>query len=423
MSEWTDAQEQRLRALIDGAQEDCAGRFAQLERIESENFERVLAAMQAQRVGVQHFQATTGYGYDDIGRDALERVFAQAFGAQDALVRPQFVSGTHALAVCLFGLLRPGDQLLSAVGMPYDTMDEVIGISRASDGSLAEMGVGYAQVELTGAGEIDLPAVCDAITDRTRVVMIQRSRGYAWRPALTVGQIGEAARAIHARKPDAIVMVDNCYGEFVDVQEPTHVGADVMVGSLIKNAGGGLAPTGGYIAGRHDLIERIACRLTSPGIGREVGSYAYGYQPFYQGFFFAPHVVCQAVKTAVLAAAVFSRLGFTVHPGVDDVRSDIIQALRLETPERLIAFCQGIQMASPVDSFALPEPWAMPGYQDQVIMAAGTFVSGASIELSADAPMREPFAVYMQGGLTLSHGRAGIASAVRRMADKGLLTI
>lgn len=423
MSEWTDAQEQRLRALIDGAQEDCAGRFAQLERIESENFERVLAAMQAQRVGVQHFQATTGYGYDDIGRDALERVFAQAFGAQDALVRPQFVSGTHALAVCLFGLLRPGDQLLSAVGMPYDTMDEVIGISKASDGSLAEMGVGYAQVELTGAGEIDLPAVCDAITDRTRVVMIQRSRGYAWRPALTVGQIGEAVRAIHARKPDAIVMVDNCYGEFVDVQEPTHVGADVMVGSLIKNAGGGLAPTGGYIAGRHDLIERIACRLTSPGIGREVGSYAYGYQPFYQGFFFAPHVVCQAVKTAVLAAAVFSRLGFTVHPGVDDARSDIIQALRLETPERLIAFCEGIQMASPVDSFALPEPWAMPGYQDQVIMAAGTFVSGASIELSADAPMREPFAVYMQGGLTLSHGRAGIASAVRRMADKGLLTI
>ena len=423
MSEWTDAQEQRLRALIDGAQEDCAGRFAQLERIESENFERVLADMQAQRVGVQHFQATTGYGYDDIGRDALERVFAQAFGAQDALVRPQFVSGTHALAVCLFGLLRPGDQLLSAVGMPYDTMDEVIGISKASDGSLAEMGVGYAQVELTGAGEIDLPAVCDAITDRTRVVMIQRSRGYAWRPALTVGQIGEAARAIHARKPDAIVMVDNCYGEFVDVQEPTHVGADVMVGSLIKNAGGGLAPTGGYIAGRHDLIERIACRLTSPGIGREVGSYAYGYQPFYQGFFFAPHVVCQAVKTAVLAAAVFSRLGFTVHPGVDDARSDIIQALRLETPERLIAFCEGIQMASPVDSFALPEPWAMPGYQDQVIMAAGTFVSGASIELSADAPMREPFAVYMQGGLTLSHGRAGIASAVRRMADKGLLTI
>ena len=423
MSEWTDAQEQRLRALIDGAQEDCAGRFAQLERIESENFERVLAAMQAQRVGVQHFQATTGYGYDDIGRDALERVFAQAFGAQDALVRPQFVSGTHALAVCLFGLLRPGDQLLSAVGMPYDTMDEVIGISKASDGSLAEMGVGYAQVELTGAGEIDLPAVCDAITDRTRVVMIQRSRGYAWRPALTVGQIGEAARAIHARKPDAIVMVDNCYGEFVDVQEPTHVGADVMVGSLIKNAGGGLAPTGGYIAGRHDLIERIACRLTSPGIGREVGSYAYGYQPFYQGFFFAPHVVCQAVKTAVLAAAVFSRLGFTVHPGVDDARSDIIQALRLETPERLIAFCEGIQMASPVDSFALPEPWAMPGYQDKVIMAAGTFVSGASIELSADAPMREPFAVYMQGGLTLSHGRAGIASAVRRMADKGLLTI
>ncbi len=423
MSEWTDAQEQRLRALIDGAQEGCAHRFAQLERIESENFERVLAAMQAQRVGVQHFQATTGYGYDDIGRDALERVFAQAFGAQDALVRPQFVSGTHALAVCLFGLLRPGDQLLSAVGMPYDTMDEVIGISRASDGSLAEMGVSYAQVELTGAGEIDLPAVCDAITDRTRVVMIQRSRGYAWRPALTVGQIGEAARAIHARKPDAIVMVDNCYGEFVDVQEPTHVGADVMVGSLIKNAGGGLAPTGGYIAGRHDLIERIACRLTSPGIGREVGSYAYGYQPFYQGFFFAPHVVCQAVKTAVLAAAVFSQLGFTVHPGVDDVRSDIIQALRLETPERLIAFCEGIQMASPVDSFALPEPWAMPGYQDQVIMAAGTFVSGASIELSADAPMREPFAVYMQGGLTLSHGRAGIASAVRRMADKGLLTI
>ncbi len=423
MTEWTQAQEQRLQALIDGAQMDCARRFMELERIEDGNFARVLSAMQEYRVGVQHFQATTGYGYDDIGRDTLEKVFASAFGAQDALVRPQFVSGTHSLAVCLFGLLRPGDHLLSAVGMPYDTMDEVIGITKAYDGSLREMGVSYSQVELTPEGEIDLDAVLDAITEKTRVVMIQRSRGYAWRPALTVSQIGVAAKAIHEKKPDAIVMVDNCYGEFVSTQEPTHVGADVIVGSLIKNAGGGLAPTGGYIAGRHDLVERISYRLTSPGIGREVGSYAYGYQPFYQGFFLAPHVVCQAVKTAVLAAAVFARLGFTVHPGVDDERSDIIQALRLETPDRLVAFCEGIQMASPIDSFALPEPWAMPGYQDQVIMAAGTFVSGASIELSADAPMRAPFNVYMQGGLTLSHGRTGIAQAVRRMAEKGLLEL
>lgn len=423
MTNWTEQQRRRLDALIDGAQADCARRFAELERIEEKNFRRVLEAMQAHRVGVQHFQATTGYGYDDIGRDTLERVFADAFGAQDALVRPQFVSGTHALAVCLFGLLRPGDHLLSACGMPYDTMDEVIGITKTSDGSLRELGVRYSQVELTQDGQIDLPAVCAALSQDTRVVMIQRSRGYAWRPALTLAQIGEAACAIHAARPQAVVMVDNCYGEFVDEQEPTHVGADVMVGSLIKNAGGGIAPTGGYIAGRKDLIDRISHRLTSPGIGREVGSYASGYQAFYQGFFLAPHAVCQAVKTAVLAAAVFTRLGFTVHPAVDDPRSDIIQALRLESPERLVAFCEGIQMASPIDSFALPEPWAMPGYQDAVIMAAGTFVSGASIELSADAPMRPPFNVYMQGGLTLAHGRVGIEQAVRRMVEKGLLTL
>ena len=416
--------EARLNARIEAAQRECAPIFERLEKTEEATFSRVLRAMQDNRVGVAHFSQTTGYGYDDIGRDTLERVFAQTFGAQDALVRPQFVSGTHALAVCLFGLLRPGDELLSAVGTPYDTMDQVIGITDCYDGSLRELGVTYRQVELTPSGEIDLPAVTQAIGERTRVVMIQRSRGYAWRPSLSVEQIGEAAAAIHAKKPDAIVMVDNCYGEFVQEQEPTMVGADVMVGSLIKNAGGGLAPTGGYIAGRHDLVERIAYRLTSPGIGREVGYYAAGYQAFYQGFFMAPHVVCQALKTAVLAARVFENFGLEVNPPSDFVqRSDIIQAIRLEKPERLIAFCQGIQAASPVDSYAAPEPWDMPGYDNQVIMAAGTFVSGASIELSADAPMREPYNVYMQGGLTLSHGKAGIRSALLTMAERGLIEL
>lgn len=417
-------QKEQIGACIATAQEKCTPIFAQVERIEEENFDRVLKAMQDHRVGVAHFQASTGYGYDDIGRDTLERIFAQVFGAEDALVRTQFVSGTHALAVCLFGLLRPGDELISAAGEPYDTMDQVIGISDCFDGSLREMGVTYKQVELTEGGGIDIQTLLETMGDKTRVVMIQRSRGYAWRPSLTVEQIGEAATAIHAKHPNAVVMVDNCYGEFVQTIEPTMVGADVMVGSLIKNAGGGLAPTGGYIAGRHDLVEKISYRLTSPGIGREVGSYAAGYQAFYQGFYLAPHIVCQAIKTAVVAASVFEDLGFMVNPSpVDTKRSDIIQAIRLDKPERLIAFCQGIQAASPVDSFASPEPWDMPGYTHQVIMAAGTFVSGASIELSADAPMRDPYNVYLQGGLTLAHGKAGIRRALEKMVEQNLLDL
>ncbi len=403
-----------LSAFLGQAEQRCAPVFAQLERTEQVTFSRILRAFQQHRVAAQHFAGTTGYGYGDTGRDTLERIFADVFGAEDALVRPQIVSGTHALAICLFGLLRPGDWLLAAAGKPYDTLDEVIGIAGEADGSLKAMGVAYDEVQLKNDA-LDMPSILAALRPETRVVLIQRSRGYAWRASLSVEAIGEAAQAIHRLRPDVFVMVDNCYGEFVCELEPTMVGADVAVGSLIKNAGGGIAPTGGYLVGTKAAIARIEQRLTSPGIGREVGSYAPGYQAFYQGLFMAPHIVCQAMKTAVLAASVHDQLGFAVQPAFDATRSDIIQAVELGDADRLIAFCRGIQAASPVDSFAAPEPWDMPGYQHQVIMAAGTFVSGASIELSADAPMKPPYIVYLQGGLTYAHGRIGIESALRSM--------
>ncbi len=401
-----------LHTLLEQAEQRCAPVFARLECTEQAVFARIMRAFQTHRIAAQHFAGTTGYGYGDTGRDALEQVFADVFGAEDALVRPQIVSGTHALAICLFGLLRPGDRLLSAAGKPYDTLDEVIGMAGEADGSLKAMGVAYDEVQLK-EDTLDIPAIVAALRPETRVVLIQRSRGYAWRASLSIAAIGEAAQAIHSARPDIFVMVDNCYGEFVCEQEPSMVGADVAVGSLIKNAGGGIAPTGGYLVGTKAAIARIEQRLTSPGIGREVGSYAPGYQAFYQGLFMAPHVVCQAVKTAVLAASAFDLLGFPVQPALDAPRSDIIQAIELGEAERLIAFCRGIQAASPVDSFATPEPWDMPGYQHQVIMAAGTFVSGASIELSADAPMKPPYIVYLQGGLTYAHGRMGIESALK----------
>lgn len=399
--------------------------FARIDSNEEACTRRVLAAFQKQQVAYRHFSPTTGYGYDDVGRDTLERIFAELFGTEAAIVRPQIASGTHAISLCLFGLTLPGDEILSATGMPYDTLEGIIGWDEKQTpvGSLKEMGVSYRQVELTEQGTIDVDAVDRAITPKTRLVIAQRSRGYAWRPSLMPEAFRALADMLHTRHPGVRLMVDNCYGEFVCDREPSHYGADICVGSLIKNPGGGLAPTGGYIVGKADAVERISYRLTAPGIGLEVGSYAASYQPFYQGLFMAPHTVAQALKTACLAAQVFEDLGMVTTPSAASPRADIIQAIQMKTPERLVAFCQGIQMASPIDSMALPEPWDMPGYQDQVVMAAGTFVSGASIELSADAPMREPYTAYLQGGLTYTHGRIALGQALQRMIDTGALIL
>ena len=405
--------------LVEQAQSDCQSVFAALEDNEILNTRRVLSAMQKHQVASRHFAPSTGYGYGDIGRDTLEAVYADVFQTEAALVRPHIASGTHALSLCLFGLLLPGDHLLSASGKPYDTLDEVIGISGKSAGSLAEMNVSYSHVELDPQGKLDTAAVMKAMRPNTRVVMVQRSRGYAWRDSLYPEDIAPLAELLHRDFPNIRLMVDNCYGEFVQKTEPSQHGADVCVGSLIKNPGGGLAPTGGYIAGKEECIRRIAYRLTAPGIGQEVGSYAGSYQPFYQGLFLAPHVVAQALKTAILAARVFELLGMKTAPSAFSARSDIIQAIEMRSPARLIAFCQGIQAASPVDSMAVPEPWDMPGYQNQVIMAAGTFVSGASIELSADAPMREPYIAYLQGGLTYGHGKIALINALEHMRRAG----
>lgn len=407
--------------MIAQAEKDCASALSRAEEIALLNTEKVLDAFQRHQVAVRHFAPTTGYGYDDVGRDTLEKLFADLFGAEEAIVRPQIASGTHALSMCLFGLLRPGDELMYASGAPYDTLEGVIGVSGCPAGSLREMGVSYAQVEMNREGGLDLAAIRAAMKPATRVVAVQRSRGYSSRPSLQPEEIQPLSEMLRREFPNACLMVDNCYGEFVCPKEPTQYGADVCVGSLIKNPGGGLAPTGGYIVGRSDLIERISFRLTAPGVGREVGSYAGSYQPFYQGLFMAPHVVGEAVKTSILAASAFKLLGMATTPEVDARRTDIIQALELGTPERLIAFCQGIQSASPIDSMALPEPWDMPGYSHQVIMAAGTFVGGASIELSADAPMRPPYTAFLQGGLSYQHGKLALKRTLEYMQKKGCL--
>lgn len=346
-----------------------------------------------------------------LGRKTIYRKIAFDFAHKSRLI----ASGTHALALCLQGILRPGDLMVCGAGKPYDTLEQVIGIGGSKgEGSLSEFGIGYREVPLNG-GRLDLAAIGAAVDASTKLVLLQRSRGYDWRPSLTLEEIREAAALVHEKNPDALVMVDNCYGEFTSEQEPTEVGADLIAGSLIKNPGGGLAPTGGYVAGMRAAVEKVACRMTCPGIGAEVGSYAAGYQLFFQGLFLAPSTVVQAVKTAILAAKVFESLGYDVHPAFDAPRSDIIQAIRFGAPEPLIAFCQAIQKASPVDSQAVPEPWDMPGYQDQVIMAAGTFVAGASIELSADAPIRAPYIGYLQGALTYAHGRIAVERAVRAL--------
>ncbi|MBR6027498.1 MAG: methionine gamma-lyase family protein [Clostridia bacterium] len=412
-----------IESRIASAEASLGEVFARIDAVERTGTERVLKSFAEHQVAVRHFAPSLGYGYDDIGRDTLSEIYAELFGTEAAIVRPQIASGTAALAQTLFGLTRPGEHILSATGAPYDTMEDILGIGSngAAPGSLKEMGVAYSEVPLTPAGEIDTEAVERAIRPNTSLVIAQRSRGYSWRPSLMPEAFAPLAEVVHRR--GLTLMVDNCYGEFVCEKEPTHYGADVAVGSLIKNIGGGLAPTGGYMAGTKAAMERIAARLTAPGIGLEVGSYAAGYQLFYQGLFMAPHTVAQALKTACLAARVFEGLGLETTPPADERRSDIIQAIRMETPERLIRFCQGIQMASPVDAMALPEPWAMPGYADEVIMAAGTFVSGASIELSADGPMRAPYTAYMQGGLTYAHGRIALAKALAHMAAGGAISL
>lgn len=411
-----------FQALIAQAEQDCQPVFAAMEASELRNTRRVLDAFHAEDVAARHFAPTTGYGYDDIGRDTLERIFARLFHAEAAIVRPSIACGTAALSLCLFGLLRPGDHLLSATGAPYDTMQTVIGVTGNAPGNLKEMKVDYSQVEMTADQQaIDVDGVLAALRPNTRVVLIQRSRGYAWRASLLPRDMAALITRVHALRPDVFIMVDNCYGAFTCEDEPTFFGADVCVGSLIKNAGGGLAPTGAYLAGTQKAIARIEGSLTAPGLGREVGSYAASYQPFYQGLFMAPHTVVQALKTSVLAARVFALLGMKTTPAFDAPRSDIIQAIELGSPEGMVAFCRGIQAASPIDGSAVPEPWEMPGYQDKVVMAAGTFVSGASIELSADGPMRAPYTIYMQGGLTYAHGKIALVEALEKMAQAGCL--
>ncbi len=395
---------------------ESSSRFRQIDSVAEENTGKILQAMREQRVSYAHFGTSSGYAYDDIGRQKLDTLYAQVFGAERALVRTQFVSGTHALATVLFGILRPGDELISATGAPYDTMQTVIGYDHPSPGSLKEFGVKYDEIPLV-EGQVDIDALRQRITNQTKIVMIQRSRGYSLRPSLRMDDIRRICSCVKDVKPDCICFVDNCYGEFVELEEPTQAGADIMAGSLIKNPGGGIAPSGGYIAGRSDLVELASYRLTAPGMGDELGASLAGNRLLFEGFFLAPHVTAQAVKGAIFAAELFSRLGFQVSPLPDDPRSDIIQAVELGAADKLIAFCRGLQTYSPVDSFAAPEPWDMPGYADQVIMAAGTFVQGASIELSADGPMREPYSVYLQGGLTFEHAVIGIMGAAQAVMD------
>jgi cystathionine beta-lyase family protein involved in aluminum resistance len=411
---------EKVYALGEEVWKSLEERFALIDSVAEYNQLKVLHAMQENQVSEACLMGTTGYGYNDIGRETLEKVYASVFHTEDALVRPQITCGTHALALALMSNLRPGDELLSPVGKPYDTLEEVIGI-RPSRGSLAEYGVTYSQVDLLPDGSFDYDGIAKAIGPKTKMVTIQRSKGYQTRPTLSVDRIGELISFIKSKKPDVICMVDNCYGEFVETREPSDVGADLVVGSLIKNPGGGLAPIGGYLAGKKECVENAAYRLTSPGLGKEVGA-SLGILPqFYQGFFLAPTVTASALKSAIFAANLYERFGFNVLPNGSESRHDIIQAITFGNPESVIAFCEGIQAAAPVDSQFTPEPWDMPGYDAKVIMAAGAFVSGSSIELSADGPIKPPYSVYFQGGLTWAHGKVGILKSFQSLVDKGLI--
>ena len=406
-------------AMAQRVQAKLGERFAEIDAVAEENTRRVMTAFQDNRVSDACFAGTTGYGYDDLGRETLDKIYAQIFGAEAALVRIGFVNGTHALTAAMFALVKPGDTILAVTGMPYDTLRSAIGISGDCHGSLKFYGVNYAQVDLNADGDPDIPAIKAAAADKNvTAVMIQRSRGYAERKALTVQEIGEIIKAVKEVNPAANVMVDNCYGEFTDVIEPTHVGADIIAGSLIKNPGGGIAPTGGYVAGRAELVERAAMRLTTPGIGGECGSTLGNNRLLFQGLFMAPHIVAQALKTAVFCAGMMEEISIESSPSVFEKRSDIIQMVKLGNEQNMQRFCVGIQAGAPVDSYVTPEPWAMPGYDCPVIMAAGSFIQGSSIELSADGPIRPPYMIYMQGGLTYESGKLGIMMAVSAMLDK-----
>lgn len=413
--------DEKIEQAAQKASELCTVTFQEIDQITEYNQRKMLKAFSEAGVSESHFVGSTGYGYGDRGRDVLDRVFSLAFGAEDALVRHNFVSGTHALTVALFGVLRPGDTMLSVTGTPYDTLQGVIGINGSSSGSLKEFGIHYQEIALQQDGTPDYEKMKQQIKPGLKMVYIQRSRGYTLRPSLRVEEIGKIAALAKAQAPDCIVMVDNCYGEFVQTEEPLSYGADLMAGSLIKNPGGGIAPTGGYIAGRKDLVEQCSYRLTTPGTGKEIGATLGQNRELFMGAFHAPHVTGEALKTAVFASAFYELLGYEVIPRYCEPRADIIQVLKLEKERALIAFCQGIQKGAPVDSFVVPEPWDMPGYDSQVIMAAGAFTLGGSIELSADAPLREPYAAWMQGSLNFHSGKVGVMLAAQSMLDQGVL--
>ncbi|WKY46411.1 methionine gamma-lyase family protein [Eubacteriaceae bacterium ES3] len=410
---------------VEKIEKQVAGKNKAIDELGELHQYRVIAAMQKHKLSERHFAVATGYGYDDLGREAVESIFADVFGAEDALVRPHISSGTHAISLGLYGVLRPGDELLAISGLPYDTIQTVIGLNDKSQGhgTLKEFGIQYNQIELKESGAFDEAAILAAINDRTKMIYIQRSTGYGWRKAISLDEMEAVIRKIRAVKKDLIIFVDNCYGEFLDSKEPVAVGADLMAGSLIKNPGGGLAPTGGYLAGRKDLIHLAACRLAAPGVARETGATLGINRTILQGLFLAPTVVAQALKSAVLVAAAYRTLGYPVCPEVDSYRSDIIQSVKLGSPEAVKIFCRAIQEAAPVDSFLTPEPWDMPGYADPVIMAAGAFIQGSSIELSADAPMRAPYIVYFQGGLTYAHGKMGLMLSLSRLQQEKLIKI
>jgi len=414
---------EKLRPLVLEVEAMISERHRQIAALVDTNQLKVLRSFQKHEVNEFHFSPSTGYGYDDSGRSTLESIYADVFGGEAALVRPHIISGTHAIAISLFGILRPGDDLLYITGKPYDTLEEVVGARGEGQGSLKDYGIGYSYVPLTPAGEIDCLAVAAAITPKTKVIGIQRSRGYADRPSFTIARIKEMVRLVKEMKPGVMVFVDNCYGEFTEEQEPLHVGADIMAGSLIKNPGGGLVKTGGYIVGRKELVQLASYRMAAPGIGAEGGASLYSLLEMYQGFFLAPHVVGEALKGAVFSSALLERLGFQTNPLWHEPRTDLIQSVAFGSAERLIAFCQGIQKAAPVDSHVIPYPSEMPGYADPVIMAAGTFIQGASIEFSADGPIRPPYLGFVQGGLTYSHVKVGILTALNGLLEKGLLEL
>ncbi|TYQ15779.1 UNVERIFIED_CONTAM: cystathionine beta-lyase family protein involved in aluminum resistance [Acetivibrio alkalicellulosi] len=403
------------------AEKNAAYEFDKISQIKEYNQFKVIRAMQNNNLNDTHFHGTTGYGYDDKGRDGLESIYKDVFKAEDALVRHQIMSGTHALALCLYGNLRPGEELLSVAGKPYDTLEEVIGIRGEGGGSLREFGISYKQVELLEGGRPDFEAIEKAICKKTKMILIQRSKGYEWRPSLSIDEIEKIIKHIKSINSDIVVLVDNCYGEFVEDREPVEVGADLIAGSLIKNPGGGLALTGGYVVGKKECVAKTAYRMTAPGLGKKIGASLGNTRLMIQGLFMAPHVVAESLKGAIFCASLMSLLGFETSPGVNEKRGDIIQAVKFKNADSLIAFCQGIQKGSPVDSFVLPEPWEMPGYDSPVIMAAGAFVQGSSIELSADGPIKPPFVAYMQGGLVYEHIKLGVMIAVQKMMEKGLV--